>query len=162
MINKTILPPIYILFIIFLTSCDVSKPLSPTEQALQIRLSINNNNLKTFRSLSTLPMMVNEQEWESAKDGTGFVLGASKQITLSTDVAFNETMPAFLKSVQIEGVKATTDITLNMFRTELGKHMPAWINLKPVVFKRGEGDVEHIVLMGLSKDTHKLKAIYFN
>ena len=162
MINKAYALPVFFLISIFLTSCDSSIILSPTEQALEIRLSINNNNIKKLRALSSLPLIVREQEWESAKDGSGFVLGAAKQSSISTDEVFNKKIISFLKSLQIEGEQAITDITLNMFTTELGKQVNNWADLKLVLFKRGEGDVEHIVLMGLSKETNKLKAIYIN
>ncbi len=162
MINKTSALPIFFLISIFLASCDSNITHSPTEQALQIRLSINNNNVKKLRALSSLPLIVREQEWESANDGSGFILGATKQSSISTDEAFNKKIMPFLKSLQIKGEQAITDITLNMFTTELGKQVNNWADLKLILFKRGEGDVEHIVLMGLSKKTNKLKAIYIN
>jgi len=149
MINKAYALLIFFIISIFLTSCDSSVTLSPTKQALQIRLSINNNNAKKLRTLSSLPLIISEQQWESASDGSGFVLGTTKQSSISTD-------EIFIKKITI------TDITLNMFTTELGKHINNWDKLNLILFKRGEGDVEHIVLMGLSKETKKLKAIYIN
>jgi len=162
MINKAYALLIFFIISIFLTSCDSSVTLSPTKQALQIRLSINNNNAKKLRTLSSLPLIISEQQWESASDGSGFVLGTTKQSSISTDEIFIKKITPFLKSLQIEGEQAITDITLNMFTTELGKHINNWDKLNLILFKRGEGDVEHIVLMGLSKETKKLKAIYIN
>lgn len=162
MINKAYALPVFFLISIFLASCNSSDTLSPTEQALQIRLSINNNNVDKLHALSSLPLIVREQEWKSAKDGSGFILGAAKQSLISTNEAYNIKITPFLKSLQIEGEQAITDITLNMFASELGKQANNWTDLKLILFKRGEGDVEHIVLMGLSKKTNNLKAIYTN
>ena len=153
--------PFLFLFSIILTSCD-SNTLSPSEQAQLIRGAINNNDVKKFRELSALPLLLREQEWESAKDGTGFVLAATKQSLLATNEQFNKIIPSFLKSLHIEGEQAILDITLNMFSDELGNQVDGWTNLNLILFKRGEGDVEHIVLMGLNKKTNELEAIYIN
>ena len=160
MINKSYLLPFILSFL--LVACDSTNTPSPTEQALQIRLSINNNNIEKFRALSSLPLIIREQEWESAKDGTGFILGAAKESLLSSDDEFNIKISTFLKSLQIEGEQAVTDITLNMFNDELGEQVNNWDDFKLILFKRGEGDVEHIVLMGLNKKTYKMEAIYIN
>ena len=160
MINKSYVLPF--IFSFLLIACDSTHALSPTEQALQIRLSINNNNIEKFRALSSLPLIIREQEWESANDGTGFILGTAKQSLLSSDDNFNNKISTLLKSLKIEGEKAITDITTNMFTTELGEQVNTWDDFKLILFKRGEGDVEHIVLMGLNKKTNKLQAIYIN
>lgn len=145
-----------------LSACSDGKTLSPVEQAQQIRIAINNNDLEIFRTLSAIPLTIRNQEWESAKDGTGFVLGAAKRTLVSTEELFNKTIPSFLKSLKIEGEQAITDITSNMFTSELGNNMNDWSDLNLILFKRGEGDVEHIVLMGLNKKTNKMEAIYLN
>lgn len=145
-----------------LSACSGSKTFSPAEQAQQIRIAINNNNSEKLRSLSALPLAIRNQEWGSAKDGTGFFLGAAKHTLVSTEELFNKTIPSFLKSLKIEGEQAITDITLNMFSSELGKNMNDWADLNLILFKRGEGDVEHIVLMGLNKKSNKMEAIYLN
>ena len=147
---------------VLLSSCSDGKTLSPAEHAQQVRLAINNGNAEKIHALSTLPLTLRNQEWESAQDGSGFVLGGVNQTTISTEELFNKTIPSFLKSLKIEGEQAVTDVTLNMFTSELGKSMNDWAELNLVLFKRGEGDVEHIVLMGLNKKTNKLKAIYIN
>jgi len=49
-----------------------------------------------------------------------------------------------------------------MFKNELGDKLSFWKRFNLVLFKRGEGDVEHIVLMGINKTSNKLSAIYIN
>ncbi|MFK5915780.1 MAG: hypothetical protein QM484_15545 [Woeseiaceae bacterium] len=152
----------FLLSAVFLSACNGDKTLSTTEQAQQIRLAINNNDAEKLRTLSALPLMLRNQEWESAQDGYGFVLGVAKHTIISTNDLFNKTIPPFLKSLNIEGEQATTDITLTMLTSQLGKTINDWADLNLVIFKRGEGDVEHIVIMGLNKKTNKLNAIYIN
>lgn len=148
--------------LILFSACSTSNADSITNTAEKIRLAINRNNVELLRSLTVIPLSVREQEWESAQDGSGFVLGKVKETTLSTKSDFNNFMPAFLKSVEIEGEKASTDITLDMFTDELGKNIKYWSRFNLVLFKRGEGDVEHIVLIGLNKTSRKMEAIYIN
>ena len=148
--------------LIFLVACNSSNADSITEAAMKIRFAINTNNAEQLHSLTTLPLTIREQEWESANDGTGFALGNVKLTSIPTNSHFNKLIPPFLQSVQIEGEKPVTDITLDMFKDELGKHITNWARFKLVLFKRGEGDVEHIVLMGLNKKTNKMEAIYLN
>lgn len=147
---------------VLISSCSDGKMLSSVKQAQQIRIAINNNNSEKFRALSTLPLTIRNQKWESAQDGYGFVLGVAKHTIISTDDLFNKTIPPFLKSLKIEGEQATTDITLTMLTAQFGKTINDWADLNLVIFKRGEGDVEHIVIMGFNKKTNKLKAIYIN
>ena len=49
-----------------------------------------------------------------------------------------------------------------MFAEELKGNKKYWMSLNLYLLKRGEGDVEHIVLLGLDKNTNKLRAIYVN
>lgn len=148
--------------LVFLAACNSSNATSFTDEAVKIRLAINNNNVVQLRALTSIPLIIREQEWESAQDGKGFVLGKVNQSLISTNVLFNKKIPLFLQSLKIEGEKAITDITLDMFTDELGDQIKTWNKFKLILFKRGEGDVEHIVLIGLNKKTNKLNAIYIN
>jgi len=150
------------LYLLFLTACNSSHATSIAEVAEKIRFAVNNNNIEQFHSLTTLPLTIYEQEWESAQDGMGFVLGKFTQKDISTTSKFKAIIPDFLVSLQIEGKTPITDISLDMFKDELGNKLTFWKRFNLVLFKRGEGDVEHIVLMGLNKTTNKLSAIYIN
>ncbi|MDR4515938.1 MAG: hypothetical protein MRK00_00850 [Nitrosomonas sp.] len=151
------------LFSILTTSCNSNSTVSVNEQALKIRTSINDNKVENLYTLTSLPLIVREQEWQSADDGRGFILGKVNQIVLSTKYEFSTYMTPLLKNIVIEGQESISEgITLDIFTDELGKQSSNWNDLNLVLFKRGEGDVEHIILMGLSKETNKLRAIYIN
>ncbi len=153
----------FLLFVSSITACVSGEYHSPVEHVSAIRLSINNNNIKKLRTLATLPLFFQEQEWSSATDGYGFVLGDSKQIELATNEEFEQHFRARIESIHIKGEKVlSNDITLDMFAEELKGTKKYWMSLNLYLLKRGEGDVEHIVLLGLDKNTNKLRAIYVN
>lgn len=154
---------ISLLLTFLITSCAIGKENSPVEQVNIIRQSINNNNVEELRSSSSLPLLFQEQEWASASDGYGFVLGNSKHTELSSNEEFSQHFGANIESIHIQGEQALSkDITLDLFTDELEKTREYWVSLSLYLLKRGEGDVEHIVLLGLDKKTNKLRAIYIN
>lgn len=157
--SKIIYTLLFTLIISLLFSaCKPNIKISYIEQAKNIRLSINDNNVEYFHSLVSSTLIVREQQWETAKDGIGFILGEVKQVLIQSDAK----TASFLKSIYIEGDKAISDVTLNMFHNELGAQIKRWEKYKLILFIRGEGDVEHIVLMGLDNKTRKLQALYVN
>lgn len=146
---------------LFILACQADTTTS--ESALQIRSSINSNNVELFESLTDFPLTVNEQVWESATDGSGFVLGKRSDKTIVKGSSSALEIKPLLESINIQGMSAITDgITLSLFSEELTNQTQNWRNLDLVLFKRGEGDVEHVVLLGLNKKTKKLHSIYIN
>ena len=157
--SKIIYTLLFTLIISFLFSaCKPNIQTSYIEQAKNIRLSINENNVEHFHSLVSPTLIVREQQWKTANDGIGFVLGEVKQDLMQSDTKIS----SFLKSIYIEGDKAIFDITLNIFHDELGAEIKSWEKYELILFIRGEGDVEHIVLMEFDKKTRKLLALYVN
>lgn len=151
------------LAVLSIAACNESKVLTSIEQAQLIRLAINNNDTKKLLSLSSLPLFIREQEWVTANDGYGFMLGKAKQNHLTTDDEFNQYFNTSINTVHIPGEQVITeDITTALFADELKDTNSYWNKLNLHLLKRGEGDVEHIVLLGLDKDTKKLRAIYMN
>ena len=130
---------------------------------MQIRSAINANDVSAFQSLLTLPLLVTEQQWRSVDDGVGFVLGERSDRKIgAADNTFTE-LKQLIESVAIQGELAMTDgIELALFTDELREQLNHWRQLELVLFKRGEADVEHIVLLGLDKKTKQLRAIYLN
>lgn len=146
---------------LFLLACQ--KVTTTSESALQIRSSINSNNVGLFESLIDFPLTVNEQVWQSATDGIGFVLGKRSDKTIAQGSSATLAMKVLIESISIQGESAITDdITLSLFSEELGNQIQHWENLDLVLFKRGEGDVEHVVLLGLNKETKQLRSMYIN
>lgn len=146
---------------LFILACQTT--FTTSESALQIRSSINTNDVALFESLIEFPLIVNEQTWESATDGSGFVLGKRSDQTIIQSSSTTLEMKLLLESINIQGMSAITDgITLSLFSEELINQTQHWKNLDLVLFKRGEGDVEHVVLLGLNKETKQLRSIYIN
>ena len=163
MVNRIKILLSFFLFVLMLSACNNSNKLTSTEQAQLIRQAINDNNVNQLQSLSALPVFVREQEWITVNDGYGFVLGSEKQINLSTNIDFIQYFKLSINSVHIESEKVITeDITLSLFADELSNQIQYWNNLNLHLLVRGEADVEHIVLLGLEKETNKLRAIYIN
>lgn len=154
---------VLLLFISSLTACYNSKVIPTEDQSSLIRSAINDNNVDKLRALSSLPLLIREQEWVTADDGYGFVLGAAQQVKLSTDEEFYNYFQTAIKLIHIQGERVfSKDITPGMFAEELKGQDKLWNNLTLHFLKRGEGDVEHIVLLGFEKNTNKLRAIYIN
>ncbi len=145
------------LICLLLMACQTAK--STQESALQIKAAINENDLIAFKSFITLPLFVSDQKWESASDGIGFMLGERSDKKISSDLQIKQ----LVEAIHIIGSSAITeDITFSLFSQELTNLNSQWKDLELVLFKRGEGDVEHVVLLGLDKNTRLLRSIYIN
>ena len=131
--------------------------------AQKIRSAINHNDIKAFEELSTLPLLVREQEWRSAIKGSGHILGSIHDFTIQSKENFEKKIKPFIHSVMIEGKEAKHEgIVLALFNYELVYQYNKWKGLSLYLFLRGSADVEHIVLLGIDKKSMKLKAIYVN
>ena len=163
MVNRIKMLLSVFLYVLILSACSNPNKLTSTEQAQLIRLAINDNNVNKLQRLSALPVFVREQEWVTANDGYGFVLGSAKQAKLLTNLEFMKYFKSSINSIHIESEKVIAeDITLSLFADELSEQIQHWNNLNLHLLVRGEGDVEHIVLLGLEKETNKFRAIYIN
>ncbi len=146
-----------------LLACQGQAPASLTEHTVAVRTAINNNDTALFLSLADSVLSIREQTWESTIDGAGFMLGESNDTLVNTQNLSAFDLDAFLHSVTIEGDKPTsTNVTPSMLETELAGQESLWKTLHTALFLRGSGDVEHIVVMGFDKTSHKLRALYMN
>ncbi len=150
--------------ILFVSSCANSGGISYPQVTAQFRIALNTNDVVSLVKLTSLPLTVFEQEWESAQDGIGFVLGRQKINRVDKTEELEKFFEIFAPRVTVEGERAIL-ISLgeyNNFRIEFANSMDQWQKLKTYLFKRGEGDVEHIVLLGIDPKSNKVKAIYLN
>ncbi len=151
-----------LLMVAALAACN-DKKISSAGQAEVIHTAIDNNDIHRLRSVTALPLVVREQEWATANDGYGFVLGPARQFEITTDDEFNRYFESSIKLIKIARKKIISEgIPLTMFSDELEEQKKLWNGLNLHLLVRGEGDVEHIILLGLEKGTHKLRAIYMN
>jgi len=161
--NKFIL----VAFCIIITACGATEknPLKSTSQiAVDYRDALNDNNINALIQLSALPVTFINQEWESAPDGYGWMPGKKSTSKFDTQTGLNKFLEIFSPGINIEGTKATLipRTEYDRFKTEFSGSEALWNNLKAYIFTRGEYDVEHITVIGVNPETHKVKALYAN
>lgn len=154
----------WLICFLLIFGCANSGVIHHPQIATQFRTALNDNDVGALVKLTKLPLTVFEQEWESAQDGIGFVLGHRKIHHIEKIDDLKIFYEIFAPRVTIEGNQAISipPSEYNNFKTEFAGSMDQWRNLKIYLFKRGEGDVEHIVLLGIYPMTHKVQAIYIN
>jgi len=149
------------LCIMFISGC-LNEPVTSTKQGITLRNAINTNDFTLLADSITFPLAVTKQDWKTADDGYGYVL-ANKKNHLSNNSKDLAAVFKILEHVEIEGKEPLDqELTLADFSNEFEGIEHYWKTLDLVVFFRGEGDVEHIVILGLDKQSAKLRAIYIN
>lgn len=151
------------LFAVLISGC-LDKPDTPTleKQSTLLRNAININNLSLLADASSIPFIVTKQEWETADDGYGFVLGEKSTLLASNAKELNDVLK-ILEPIKIEGEEPIKQqFTVSDFTEEFNSIDEHWKSLDIIVFLRGQSDVEHIVILGFDKESLKLRAIYFN
>ncbi len=154
-------------FCIIATACGATEKnlLKSTSQiAVDYRDALNDNNINTLIQLSALPVTFINQEWESAPDGYGWMLGKKFTSKFDTQTGLNKFLETFSPGIEIKGTKATLipRAEYDRFKTELSGSESLWNNLKAYIFTRGEYDVEHITIIGVNPETHKVQVLYAN
>lgn len=132
--------------------------------AVEYRNAINADDVATLTSLSNIPMTIINQDWDTAKDGYGFVLGNRKVSTFQTRKGVERHFKILVKSMSIEG-KSATFIPVDQYSRYsdiISVRGKRWKGLKVFQFLRGEEDVEHIVLIAIDPITSKVSLIYAN
>ncbi len=161
--NKFVL----VIFCIIVTACGATEknlPKSTSQIAVDYRDALNDNNISAVIQLSALPVTFISQEWESAPDGYGWTLGKKSISEFDTQTSLNKFLKTFSPGIEIEGTKATLipRTEYGRFKTEFSDSLALWNNLKAYIFTRGEYDVEHITVIGVNPETHKVRALYAN
>jgi hypothetical protein len=157
--------PKYIILLFLVYGCSsAGERISEEQIAEKFRIAVNQDDVTSLTKLVGKPLSVFEQEWESAQDGTGFVLGARKSVQIDSAQDVERFMADFVLRLKIEGDKAVLvpQQEYSNFSEEFADTVNQWRNLKVYLFMRGEGDVEHIVLIGLHPESKKIHAIYIN
>ncbi len=157
----------YILFssllAIMISGCiNQSVTQSAEKQAISLRNAINTNDFALLANSIPLPLVLSKQDWKTADDGYGYVLGLKNTLIANNTEELNDVF-SILKNVEIEGdYQLEQEFTLTDFTEEFSGLEHYWEPLELVVFFRGQGDVEHIVVLGLDKKSSQLRAIYIN
>jgi hypothetical protein len=148
----------------FLNACTDIPQLTTSEVATRFVQGLNQDNVQVLTDFSELPFYVNSQQWESAKDGDGFVLGKKEQIILGNRkelAAYMHTLTGKLETESVDGQYIPV-AEYSRFQEEFRDSSLPWESQDTFLFLRGMGDVEHIVMLGVNRKTNKVGQLYFN
>jgi hypothetical protein len=150
--------------IFFLNSCATTNQLTSIEAAERFALAINHHNVQELLELSELPFYVDNQDWESAADGIGFLLGERNRLTIDTAEELSTYLVTLIEKLELSGTDGMYihEEEYSRFREELGPTTLSWQPYDAYLFLRGMSDVEHIVILGVNKSTNKIARLYFN
>lgn len=141
-------------------ACTKTEPASTAQVAGKFVISLNHKDMDTLARLSATPLWVRQQEWESAKDGAGFVLGKVNDINLTDQEKIKKYFSDPAKKISVESEKSE-DASLTLLQDELKGSEQVWKGLSIYLFLRGMGDVEHIFVIGVD-GKGKVAAVYLN
>ena len=151
------------LIIALLSACSKNN-VSSNEVVNQFAKAINQGDAAAMIELSEVPFVVDNQEWQSASDGSGFVLGQRTQIVFTKEEKLSSYISSLSNELKIESVEggyiAITEYS--RFQDEFGDFASDWESLDAFFFLRGMGDVEHIVILGVNRESKKVVRLYFN
>lgn len=146
--------------LVMLGACSESKPVNKAGVATSFVQAITQNNADKAVQLSATPLSIRNQEWESAQDGRGFVLGKALDEQLTDQIQIRGYFSENIQKIGVEGTNPTS-ATLTLLKDELAGIEGRWQGLDIYLFLRGMGDVEHIFVLGINAKG-KVSAIYFN
>lgn len=127
-------------------------------------VALNAGNVKDMVSASGYPFVCRNQEWESAKDGSGFVHGKAEDKVFAKKKATEAFFGILVSKVKIESEKAAKNPPSkgNLLADNLKGAAGTWRGLNLFVFQRGFEDVEHIAIIGVDPADHKVRGLYLN
>ena len=133
---------------------------TPDAVATQFALSVSGGDIARIIELSATPLSIRQQEWETARDGAGFVLGKARDTQLK-DTAQIRNFFSDPKNKIAAQTPAPDAVPASLLETELRGKEGVWQGLSIQLFRRGIGDVEHIFVVGVD-DKGKVAAVYVN
>jgi hypothetical protein len=145
-------------------SCQKSAPVSSLEQAQRFVVALNDKNVDAMFALAATPFRYHNQEWQSARDGRGFTLGASTDRVLTDAYTLQSLFRQLVGTVRIEQSTAAQNPPPkpDLLRQYLKGFELQWAALDVFVFLRGFGDVEHIAIVGVDPASNTVTAMYLN
>ena len=126
--------------------------------------ALNATDADGMVALAAIPFELREQEWVSASNGSGFVLGAAQDRTVAEPAELARTFRALVERVHVRSATAAASAPGRqaLLSEQLSGAAAAWKNLDLVLFLRGEGDVEHVVIVGVAPGPARVRALYLN
>ncbi len=140
-----------------------SAPVEPGPVAGSFVQALNSKNVEGMTELSVTPFRYRNQPWESARDGSGFVLGKVDDRVANTPEELRALLQDVSATVQVDDPAPVENAPSkpDLLNGPLNGAPPAWGELNLVLFTRGEGDVEHIAIVGVDA-TGKVTGLYVN
>ncbi|KPJ92169.1 MAG: hypothetical protein AMJ53_09900 [Gammaproteobacteria bacterium SG8_11] len=145
-------------------ACAADNQVTGSSNAQAFINALNGDNIEKMQSLADTPFFIRNQEWESAPDGYGFVLGGKTDQKLDDKKQLAEALKKLSETVEVEGEKpiAVKSPGGPSVQKELAGAEKPWDPLDKYIFLRGMGDVEHIVIVGINPKSKKVQALYIN
>lgn len=139
-----------------------SAPVEPGPVAGSFIQALNAKNVDGMAGLAATPFRYRNQPWESAPDGSGFVLGKTDDRVANSPEELRALLSE-LSSVQVEDPAPvqTPPSKPDLLNGPLNGAPLAWSEMNLVLFRRGEGDVEHVAIVGVDA-TGKVTGLYVN
>ena len=153
-----------VLFVI-LTDCVAKQQKSQAiNEAEKFLLALNAKDVNAMLAVSGEPFLFRNQEWESAKDGIGFVLGEAKDKILTDKETLKSFFKELITKVEVEETTAAENPPdrSEFLENQLKGSPKRWLQLELYVFRRGFADTEHIALVGVDPQSRKVVALYLN
>lgn len=140
-----------------------SAPVDPQPLARTFVEALNAKDVSALTRLAGIPFRYRNQPWQSAPDGSGYVLGATRdRLAANADELF-ALLRDVASSVQVaDPAPVTTPPAKDVLLRETLKGAPSeWSDMNLVLFRRGEGDVEHVAIVGIDA-RGKVVGLYIN
>jgi hypothetical protein len=145
--------------------CGSSQPtLRPIDQASRFIEALNAKNTGRMAEVAGTPFRFRNQSWQSAPDGGGFVLGEAQERVAEDSGQLDPLLRQLADNVAVETPEPVVDppSQSDLLSEPLRGASPEWAALNLVLFRRGEGDVEHIAIVGVEPVSGKVVGLYVN
>jgi hypothetical protein len=138
-------------------------PLQPGAAAQGFVQALNGKNIGAMSERATTPFSFRNQAWESASDGAGYVLGRAVERAATNADELRALLEEIAATVAIED---PTPVAMPPSKSQLLTDFmkgapPQWNEAELVLFRRGEGDVEHIAIVSVTA-SGKVNGLYVN
>ena len=146
-------------------ACGSSQPTpGPIDQASRFIQALNAKDTGGMAEVSGIPFHFRNQAWESAPDGAGLVLGRAEERVAADSAQLDPLLRELATNVAVVAPEPVVDPPLqsDLLSTPLRGASSAWAELALVLFRRGEGDVEHIAIVGVEPISGKVVGLYVN
>jgi hypothetical protein len=127
-------------------------------------IALNGNDAEAVRHNTATPFALRTQEWTTGNDSKTFSLKPPIDKVLRSDAEMSDVLQKVLREVRVSSAKParrSAERERN-WRTKYLNQAPAeWTNLSLYLLLRGIGDVEHIVIVGVDRNS-KIRGLYVN